>query len=100
MKCEKSEQICIEWAKDFLQKNDLETAGFWHSLSLAFRRDGMEVMGEGLQGAISFVSNAIDVHDIAISMVTDKKVRKSMNRIHRERIFMLDKLKQLQAEQQ
>lgn len=54
-KNQRASLICEEWSKDFLQKNQESLAGFWSSMSMAFKL-GVEMNAD----AVSVVKSDLD----------------------------------------
>ena len=44
----KAAKICHSWAADFKQRNELEEAGFWHSISLGLE-SGAEINSDAFE---------------------------------------------------
>ena len=97
MKCTKSAEICLEWSKDFQSRGHLDESGFWMAISAAFS-SGANPLGAGYSEAVKEVKKRIELHEIAMSIIFDKKERKAMNQIKREAEFLLPKLEELNKE--
>jgi len=72
LKKQRASKICKEWSLDFRQKNLIEMADFWLSMSKVVMTNA-KVSGDGLDGAIRDCEIKLTMPDINTGMIEIKK---------------------------
>lgn len=90
----RAEKICLAWSADFKQRNQLEDAGFWHSIALGFS-NGAEINDDAFETLTSEVLSRAKIgNDLAEILAkqndnpTSKQLKDTLLELSREAGFV------------